>query len=80
VSTVPAGRYVTTDYHGHPDGLADATGELLKWAAAQGLTFDEHDTGAGEAWAARFEFYLTDPAEQPDMAEWDTELAVKLAD
>ena len=63
----------------HPDGLADATGELLRWAAAEGLAFDRHDTDAGDAWAGRFEFYLTDPAEQPDMVEWDTELAFKLA-
>ena len=80
VSTIPAGRYVTTVHHGHPDGLVDATGALLDWAAAEGLTFDRHDTDAGDAWAGRFEFYLTDPAEQPDMAEWDTELAFKLAD
>ncbi|MFC8798693.1 GyrI-like domain-containing protein [Promicromonospora sp. NPDC057138] len=80
VGTIPAGRYVTTVHRGHPDGLADATGALLKWAAAEGLTFDRHDTDAGDAWAGRFEFYLTDPAEQPDMAEWDTELAFKLAD
>lgn len=80
VSTIPAGRYVTTVHHGHPDGLVDATGALLRWAAAEGLTFDQHDTDAGEAWAGRFEFYLTDPAEQPDMGEWDTELAFKLAD
>lgn len=80
VGTIPAGRYVTTVHHGHPDGLADATGALLHWAAAEGLTFDRHDTDAGEAWAGRFEHYLTDPDEQPDMAEWDTALAFKLAD
>lgn len=80
VSAIPAGQYVTTVFHGHPDGLIDVTGELLKWAAAEGLTFDRHDTDAGDAWAGRFEFYLTDPREQPDMAEWDTELAFKLAD
>lgn len=80
VSTIPAGRYVTTVHHGHPDGLVDATGALLAWAAAEGLTFDRHDIDAGDAWAGRFEFYLTDPAEQPDMAQWDTELAFRLAD
>ena len=79
VGSIPAGRYVTTVHHGHPDGLVDATGALLEWAAAEGLTFDRHDTDAGDAWAGRFEFYLTDPAEQPDMGEWDTELAFRLA-
>jgi effector-binding domain-containing protein len=80
VSVAPAGRYVTTVHHGHPDELIDVTDALLRWAAAQGLTFDRHDTDAGDAWAGRFEFYLTDPAEQPDMAQWDVELAFKLAD
>lgn len=80
VSTIPAGRYVTAVHHGHPDGLMGATAELLRWAGAEGLTFDRHDTDAGDAWAGRFEFYLTDPDDQPDMAAWDTELAFKLAD
>ena len=80
VSTVPAGRYVTTVHHGHPDELIEVTDALLKWAAAQGLTFDRHDTEAGDAWAGRFEYFLTDPAEQPDLTQWDTELAFKLAD
>jgi effector-binding domain-containing protein len=80
VGVIPAGRYVTAVHHGHPDQLVDVTGALLSWATAEGLTFDRHDTETGDAWAGRFEFYLTDPAEQPDMAEWDTELAFKLAD
>jgi len=39
VGTIPAGRYVTTVHHGHPDGLIDATGAVLEWAAAEGLAF-----------------------------------------
>ncbi|MFD2026891.1 hypothetical protein [Promicromonospora aerolata] len=35
---------------------------------------------AGEAWAGRFEFFLTNPDDQPDRSRWDTELAFKLAD
>ena len=80
VGTIPAGRYVTTVHHGHPDELIEVTGALLTWAADERLTFDRHDTEAGDAWAGRFEFYRTDPREQPDMSEWDTELAFKLAD
>ena len=80
VGIVPAGRYVTTVHRGHPDELIDVTGELLSWAAAEGLAFDQHGTDAGDAWAGRFEFYLTDPAEEPDMSRWEVELAFKLAD
>jgi hypothetical protein len=33
-----------------------------------------------ERWAARLEEYLSDPADQPDMNQWVTNLAFKLAD
>jgi hypothetical protein len=35
---------------------------------------------AGDRWGARLEFYLTDPAEEPDMSKWQTQLAFRLAD
>lgn len=34
----------------------------------------------GERWAARLATYLTDPATEPDMTRWQTQLAFKLAD
>lgn len=74
--TLPAGRYVVTEYTGHPDGLQRVTGELLAWAGRQGLEFDEHDG----RWAGRVEFYFTNPAEEPDMNKWETQLAFKLKD
>jgi hypothetical protein len=33
-----------------------------------------------ERWGSRLEFYLTDPAEEPDMSKWETQLAFRLAD
>ena len=78
-SVLPAGRYATTIYVGHPAKLVDATAELLAWAAAQGLVFDVSETDAGERWGCRLEIYLTDPARQPDMDKWETQLAFLLA-
>lgn len=75
---LPAGRYVVTRHHGHPDGLERATGELLAWAEEQGLEFDQRDAPDGHAWACRTEWYLSDPAEVPDLNDWETELAFKL--
>jgi hypothetical protein len=75
---LPAGRYVVVQHHGHPDDLERATGELLAWAAAQGLVWDADDEQ--RSWGARVESYLTDPADEPDMTEWDHELAFRLAD
>ena len=80
VGELPAGRYLETTFHGHPDGLEQATADLLAHAEAQGLIFDKADSPSGDRWAARLEYYLTDPADQPDMTESDTTLSFKLAD
>ncbi len=77
---IPAGRYATVTYIGHPENLVTATGELLDWAAQRGLQWDMTVGDDGEHWGARLENYLTDPAEQPDMTKWETELAFRLAD
>jgi hypothetical protein len=80
VGELPAGRYLETTYHGHPDGLLQATSDLLAHAHAQSLTFDKVDSPRGERWAARLEYYLSDPDGQPDMTQWDTTLSFKLTD
>ena len=65
---------------GAPDTLMAATAALLEWAEAQGLAWDVAQTDEGEKWGCRVEFYLTDPAAQPDMTRWQTQLAFRLAD
>ncbi len=67
-------------HSGPPDTLAAATAGLLDWAQARGLAWDIARTDAGEHWGCRVEFYLTDPAEQPDVSKWQTQLAFRLAD
>jgi effector-binding domain-containing protein len=78
--SLPAGRYVTVTHHGHPDQLAGVTADLLAWADKQGLTWDMTEQADGEHWTARLEFYETDPRVEPDMNNWDTRLAFRLAD
>jgi effector-binding domain-containing protein len=75
-----AGRYATLTHIGHPSELMAATGALLDWAAAQGLTWDMSPGVNGERWGCRLESYLTDPREEPDMSKWVTQLAFRLAD
>ncbi len=77
---LPAGKYTTLRYTGHPDGLLDATRALLNWAAEQDLTWDVTETDGDERWRARLEIYETDPVQEPNMDKWETELAFKLAD
>ena len=64
------------NYHGHPDGLLNATRDLLDWASSEGLEWDAD----GDNWTARLEIYKSDPREVPNMDDWDTELQFKLKD
>jgi effector-binding domain-containing protein len=73
---LPCGRYATVLHTGHPDTLLAATGNLLEWAEQQGLEWDSD----GKRWGCRLEEYLSDPAEVPDMREWQTLLAFRLRD
>lgn len=73
--TLPGGKYAQLLHVGHPSTLVDATGSLLDWAAEQGLEWDAE----GDRWGSRLEIYLDDPAVQPDMNKWETELAFRLA-
>jgi hypothetical protein len=57
-----------------------ATRDLLHWADERGLLFDHSEQDDGDHWECRLELYLTDPADQPDLNLWVTELAFKLAD
>lgn len=75
---LPAGRYATAKHVGPYDGLIEAVDNLLRWAAAHGLEWDKSDAEDGEHWGCRLEIYLTNPAEQPDPARWETQLAFRL--
>jgi effector-binding domain-containing protein len=75
---LPPGRYATLRYTGHPDGLVGPTTFLLKWAGEQNLTWDVTQTPEGERWGARLEIYETDPATEPDLNKWTTQLAFRL--
>jgi effector-binding domain-containing protein len=77
---LPAGRYASLRYTGHPDRLLDATAFLLEWAGQQHLTWDLTHGRDGERWGARLEIYETDPAAEPDMTKWTTQLAFRLSD
>lgn len=77
--TLPAGRYASLVYVGIDNGVA-GNGALLDWIDAQGLRVDSHDTPEGDAFAGRYESFLTDPDEVVDRSLWETEVAMLLAD
>ncbi len=78
---IPAGRYAVLIYTGPFEGpaLMQANAALIDWGAKEGLVWDAKTTPEGDAFGGRFEFYLTDPAEEPDSAKWQTEVAFRLA-
>ena len=62
---LPAGVYVTALYVGHPDGLMQATADLLSWAEAEGIEWRMN----GPRWGGRIERYLSDPSAEPDLLQ-----------
>lgn len=76
--TLPAGRYASLIYR----NVGGITGNkaLVEWARDNGIRWDRWDDPKGDAFRCRVEFFLTDPAEQPDRKQWETEVAIKLAD
>jgi effector-binding domain-containing protein len=75
---IPAGRYATLVHTGHPDELMGVTAALFAWGQQNGIVWQK--SADGQTWGARLEFYLTDPAVEPDMRKWQTELAFLAAD
>jgi effector-binding domain-containing protein len=72
---LPAGKYASLIYQG---GGISGNRVLIEWVRDQGLAFDHWDDPAGDAFASRYESYLTDPAIQPLKSKWDVEVAIKL--
>lgn len=74
---LPAGRYASLIYIGH--GLT-GNKALLKFGQDNNLVWDRWDDAKGDAFAARYEAYLTDPKVEHRKTKWEIELAIKLAD
>jgi effector-binding domain-containing protein len=77
---LPAGSYATVTHVGPYDQLAEVTAALLAWADEHALAWDTTTTDDGERWGCRLEIYKTNPAAEPDVTTWETELAFRLAD
>ncbi|HWV23379.1 MAG TPA: GyrI-like domain-containing protein [Thermomicrobiales bacterium] len=72
---IPGGVYATSIHTGHPDSLVGTCAGLLAWGEQEGVQFDVQTADGREVWAGRFEFYLSDPADVPDMNDWQTDVA-----
>jgi uncharacterized RDD family membrane protein YckC/effector-binding domain-containing protein len=77
---LPAGRYASLTHVGPYEKLYDANAALQAWAAGQGIRFDMAETPDGDRFGSRLEIYLTDPIEEPNPANWRTDVIYRLAD
>ncbi len=77
--SLPAGRYGSLIYTDAREGY-EGNKILIGWARDQGLAWDSWETDKGEAFRSRYEVFITGPDEDPDIANWQTEVAIKLAD
>lgn len=73
---IPDGTFATLVHCGHPDKLAQSFETLQNWAEAQGIRWKKYTQNNEEVWAGRFEFYMTNPADEPDLNKWRTAIAV----
>lgn len=78
-ATLPAGRYAALIYRGVQNGYP-ANGALLEWGAQQGLTWDRWDAPDGDAFGSRYETFISGPEDDPDPANWDNEVAIRIAE
>jgi hypothetical protein len=65
-------------HHGHPDRLEETHAAIREWASREGIRFKREDDGGNEVWAGLYEFYLTDPADEPDLNDWKTEVLYQI--
>ena len=72
---LPAGRYASLVYTG--SGYA-GNKALVEWAKSNGIAWDRWDDEKGDAFRARYESYLTDPAIEPRKKNWEVEVAIKI--
>ncbi len=77
--TLPAGRYAALVYKDVTRGV-EGNGVLIDWGIAQGLKWDHWPVPEGDAFGNRYEIFLTGPLDDPDPHQWDTEVAIRLAE
>ncbi|MBA4167964.1 MAG: GyrI-like domain-containing protein [Chitinophagaceae bacterium] len=74
---LPEGKYATILHTGDYKNMMEGHMALEAWVVKKGLK-EKHCQGSyGTIWC-RAEFYLNDPADEPDPAKWITEIVMLL--
>ena len=74
---LPQGQYATLTYSRY---ALRGNKALLEWLQENNIKIDRWDDEEGDAFACRYEAYLTDYRVEPRKSAWEVELAIKLAD
>jgi effector-binding domain-containing protein len=75
LSEMEGGTYLTYLHQGHPDQLFETGREIEMWAETNEITFDVRRSGDTEVWKGRYEFFLTNPDDEPDPNNWEIKIA-----
>jgi effector-binding domain-containing protein len=76
---IPEGVYGVVTHTGPHNELYDVTALIVGWAKERSIEWDATDTPEGHAFVSRLERYLVDPGDDADSANWQTEVAIKVA-
>jgi effector-binding domain-containing protein len=74
-SEMEGGTYLTYLHRGHPDQLFETNRGVETWARKYGILLDVARDGDTEDWKGRYEFFLTNPDDEPDPNKWEIKLA-----
>lgn len=76
---MPAGDYGVVRYTGPYDNLFEINAVLVGWAKERGVVWDAVTGPDGDHFAARVEYYHSDPAQNADPDTWISEVMIKTA-
>lgn len=76
---LPAGRYASLIYTGIDNGI-EGNRVLIEWCRANGHDFDCWDVPEGDCFAGRYELMIDGPMDDPNPANWDSQVLIKLKD
>ena len=74
---MPAGEYGVVQHTGDYDQLFEVNAVLVGWAKERGVVWDVASSPEGDRFAARVEYYHTDPDTNPDPETWVSEVMIK---
>lgn len=76
---IQAGNYAHLTYTGRNNAYK-GNKALVEWAKSSGILWDRWDDPRGDSFRCRYESYLTDRLADIDKSQWQTEVAIKLAE